>query len=297
MRSAHDKGRPMPNFLSKILSMGADRELKEFERLTARVNELEPRFKAMADEELHGMTALLRERHAQGETLDDLLPEAFAAVREASVRTIGLRHFDVQIVGGIALHRGTIAEMKTGEGKTLVSTLAGYLNAIPARCPHRHCERLPRPPRQRVDGEHLPVPGHERGPHPERHAPRHEEAGLRGRRDVRHQLGVRLRLPPRQHGHQAGHARPARAPLRHRGRGRLHPHRRGEDAPHHLRRRHQVGEHLQGLRACRARPHPRRRLRNGTRPSTRSRRPRRVSRRSSARSASTTSTAIPPAST
>ena len=126
----------MPNFLSKILSMGADRELKEFERLTARVNELEPRFKAMADEELHGMTALLRERHAQGETLDDLLPEAFAAVREASVRTIGLRHFDVQIVGGIALHRGTIAEMKTGEGKTLVSTLAGYLNAIPGKGVH-----------------------------------------------------------------------------------------------------------------------------------------------------------------
>ena len=126
----------MPNFLSKILSMGADRELKELERITASVNELEPRFRAMDDDELRGMTAVFRERYAQGETLDDLLPEAFAAVREASVRTIGLRHFDVQIIGGIALHRGTIAEMKTGEGKTLVSTLAGYLNAIPGKGVH-----------------------------------------------------------------------------------------------------------------------------------------------------------------
>ena len=121
----------MPNFLSKILSLGADRELKEFEQITARVNELEPKFRAMSDAELRDMTPRFRERYAQGETLDDLLPEAFAVVREASVRTTGLRHFDVQVIGGIALHRGTIAEMKTGEGKTLVSSIAGYLNAIP----------------------------------------------------------------------------------------------------------------------------------------------------------------------
>ncbi|MBM6774709.1 preprotein translocase subunit SecA [Olsenella profusa] len=126
----------MPNFLSKLLSMGSDRELKEYERITAQVNELEPRFQAMSDEELSGMTAVFRERYAGGETLDELLPEAFAAVREASRRTTGLRHFDVQIIGGIALHRGTIAEMKTGEGKTLVSTLAGYLNAIPGEGVH-----------------------------------------------------------------------------------------------------------------------------------------------------------------
>ena len=126
----------MPNFLSRLLSMGSDKELKEFERITARVNELEPRFKAMSDDELHGITAVFRERYEGGESLDDLLPEAFAAVREASVRTTGLRHFDVQIIGGIALHRGTIAEMKTGEGKTLVATLAGYLNAIPGKGVH-----------------------------------------------------------------------------------------------------------------------------------------------------------------
>ena len=84
----------------------------------------------MDDEELAGQTVRFRERHANGESLDDLLPEAFACAREASDRVLGMRHFDVQVVGGIALHRGTIAEMKTGEGKTLVSTLAGYLNGI-----------------------------------------------------------------------------------------------------------------------------------------------------------------------
>ena len=126
----------MPNFLTKLLSIGSDRELKEFERITGRVNDLESRFEAMSEEELRGCTAAFRERYDQGESLDDLLPEAFAAVREASRRTTGLRHFDVQIIGGIALHRGTIAEMKTGEGKTLVSTLAGYLNAIPGKGVH-----------------------------------------------------------------------------------------------------------------------------------------------------------------
>ena len=126
----------MPNFLSKLLSLGSDRELKEFERLVAKVNELEPSFEAMSEEELRGCTEKFRERYGQGETLDDLLPEAFAAVREASKRTIGLRHFDVQLIGGMALHRGTIAEMKTGEGKTLVATLAAYLNAIPGKGVH-----------------------------------------------------------------------------------------------------------------------------------------------------------------
>ena len=126
----------MANFLSKLLSIGADKELKEYQKITAQVNDLEPKFKAMSDEELQGQTALFRERYAAGETLDDLLPEAFATVREASRRVTCLRHFDVQIIGGIALHRGTIAEMKTGEGKTLVSTLAGYLNAIPGKGVH-----------------------------------------------------------------------------------------------------------------------------------------------------------------
>ena len=130
------RGKIMPNFFSKLLSHGADKQLKELEAIAEKVNDFEPQIKALSDEELRGQTALFRERYANGETLDDLLPEAFATVREASVRTLGMRHFDVQVIGGIALHRGMIAEMKTGEGKTLVSTLAGYLNAIPGKGVH-----------------------------------------------------------------------------------------------------------------------------------------------------------------
>ena len=120
----------MPNFLSKILSFGADKDLKAYRRIVEKINALEPTMQAMSDEELQAQTEKFKARYAEGESLDDLLPEAFATVREASVRTIGQRHFDVQLIGGIALHKGTIAEMKTGEGKTLVSTLAGYLNAL-----------------------------------------------------------------------------------------------------------------------------------------------------------------------
>ena len=120
----------MPNFLSKILSIGADKDLKAYKRIVEKINALEPTMQAMSDEELQAQTEKFKARYAEGESLDDLLPEAFATVREASVRTIGQRHFDVQLIGGIALHKGTIAEMKTGEGKTLVSTLAGYLNAL-----------------------------------------------------------------------------------------------------------------------------------------------------------------------
>mgnify|MGYP000952570278 FL=1 len=120
----------MPNFLSKILSFGADKDLKAYQRIVEKINALEPTMQAMSDEELQAQTEKFKARYAEGESLDDLLPEAFATVREASVRTIGQRHFDVQLIGGIALHKGTIAEMKTGEGKTLVSTLAGYLNAL-----------------------------------------------------------------------------------------------------------------------------------------------------------------------
>ncbi|MDO5709836.1 MAG: preprotein translocase subunit SecA, partial [Coriobacteriales bacterium] len=122
----------MPGFFSKLLSRGADRQLKEFEKIAARINDLGPNYAPdkMDDVELARQTILFRERYANGESLDSMLPEAFAAMREMSDRTIHQRHFNVQLIGGIALHRGMIAEMKTGEGKTLVSTLAGYLNAI-----------------------------------------------------------------------------------------------------------------------------------------------------------------------
>jgi preprotein translocase subunit SecA len=110
--------------------------LRRLQRYAQAVNALEDDFKELTDDELRDETLELRERYSNGESLDDLLPEAFAAVREASVRTIGLRHFDVQLMGGAALHLGNIAEMKTGEGKTLVATLAAYLNAIASRGVH-----------------------------------------------------------------------------------------------------------------------------------------------------------------
>ena len=121
---------------SKILSVGEGKPLKNYQRVAAQINDLEPEMQARSDEELAHLTVEFRERLDAGEDLDDLLPEAFAAVREASVRTIGLRHFDVQLIGAMALHDGKIAEMKTGEGKTLVSTLAGYLNALPGHNVH-----------------------------------------------------------------------------------------------------------------------------------------------------------------
>ena len=120
----------MPSFFARLLSHGADRQLREFRALADEVNKLEDTYKKMDDPELRGQTALLKERYANGATLEDLLPDAFAVMREASWRTLGMRHFDVQIIGGIALHRGMIAEMKTGEGKTLVAPLAAYLNAL-----------------------------------------------------------------------------------------------------------------------------------------------------------------------
>ncbi|MDY2777717.1 MAG: preprotein translocase subunit SecA [Collinsella sp.] len=117
-------------FVSKLLSFGSDKDLKRYQKLVDQINGLEPTFAALSNEELSGQTDILRGRYAAGESLDDLLPEAFAVVREASKRVTGMRHFDVQLIGGMALHEGRIAEMKTGEGKTLVSTLAGYLNAL-----------------------------------------------------------------------------------------------------------------------------------------------------------------------
>ncbi len=123
-------------FFSKILSVGENRPLKNYQKTVERINELEPSMQARSDEELSHLTVEFRERLANGESLEDIMPEAFAAVREASVRTIGLRHFDVQLIGAMALNDGKIAEMRTGEGKTLVSTLAGYLNALPGNNVH-----------------------------------------------------------------------------------------------------------------------------------------------------------------
>ncbi|MBC7441801.1 MAG: preprotein translocase subunit SecA [Ramlibacter sp.] len=126
----------MASILEKVLRVGEGRVLRRLEQYAKAINALEEDFSHLTDEELKNETVLLRERYSGGESLDDLLPEAFAAVREASTRTLGLRHFDVQLMGGAALHLGNIAEMKTGEGKTLVATTAAYLNAITSRGVH-----------------------------------------------------------------------------------------------------------------------------------------------------------------
>ncbi|MDH6181645.1 preprotein translocase subunit SecA [Microbacteriaceae bacterium SG_E_30_P1] len=126
----------MANVLERVLRVGEGRLLRRLSNYAQAVNQLEEDFTTLTDEELKNETVELRERYEKGESLDDLLPEAFAAVREAAVRTLGMRHFDVQLMGGAALHLGNIAEMKTGEGKTLVATLAAYLNAIPGKGVH-----------------------------------------------------------------------------------------------------------------------------------------------------------------
>ncbi|MFH1140124.1 MAG: preprotein translocase subunit SecA, partial [Chloroflexota bacterium] len=113
-----------------------ERALKALRPMVEEVNDLEPAFQALSNDQLREKTQDLRARLEQGETLDDLLPEAFAAVREAAKRTIGQRHFDVQLMGGAVLHQGRIAEMKTGEGKTLVATLPLYLNALEGKGAH-----------------------------------------------------------------------------------------------------------------------------------------------------------------
>ena len=123
-------------FVSKLLSFGSDKDLKRYYKLVDKINALEPTYEKMDEEELKKQTDLFRERYANGESLDSMLPEAFAVTREASKRVLGMRHFDVQLIGAMALHEGHIAEMKTGEGKTLVSTLAGYLNAIAGKGVH-----------------------------------------------------------------------------------------------------------------------------------------------------------------
>jgi len=124
------------NFLTKVFGSKNERELKRLHPLVDRINALEPDIQALSDAGLKGRTGRFRERYDNGESLNDLLPEAFATVREASVRALGMRHFDVQLIGGIVLHQGKIAEMKTGEGKTLVSTLPAYLNAITGKGVH-----------------------------------------------------------------------------------------------------------------------------------------------------------------
>src|SRR5215475_9490621 len=122
--------------LAKVVGTQNERELKRLRPLVAQINALEPSVQGLSDEVLRQKTDEFRQRFAKGETLDDLMPEAFAVVREAGRRVLNMRHFDVQLVGGAVLHSGKISEMKTGEGKTLVATLPAYLNALEGKGVH-----------------------------------------------------------------------------------------------------------------------------------------------------------------
>ncbi len=126
----------MANWLTSIFGSRNQRLVAQYNAVVRKINALEPAIQALSDEALAAKTVQFREQLAAGKTLDDVLPEAFAVVREASKRTLGLRHFDVQLIGGMVLHAGKIAEMRTGEGKTLVATLAVYLNALPGKGTH-----------------------------------------------------------------------------------------------------------------------------------------------------------------
>ncbi|MCX6548133.1 MAG: preprotein translocase subunit SecA, partial [Acidobacteria bacterium] len=126
----------LENILKKLIGSKNDRELKRLWSKVGAINAFEPEMQALSDEALKAKTPYLRAKLAAGATIDDILPEAFAVAREASRRVLKMRHFDVQLVGGMALHEGRVAEMRTGEGKTLTATLALYLNALAGKGAH-----------------------------------------------------------------------------------------------------------------------------------------------------------------
>ena len=126
----------MFGFIKRFLGDNNESEIRRMRGIVEKINVLEPQMKQLSDGSLYGKTSDFKDRIANGESLDSILPEAFATVREASRRVLGMRHFDVQMIGGICLHEGKIAEMRTGEGKTLVATLAVYLNALTGKGVH-----------------------------------------------------------------------------------------------------------------------------------------------------------------
>src|SRR4051812_2215032 len=126
----------LDTLLKRFVGSSNDREVKKIQPLVQKINELEPQISSLTDEQLQAKTPEFKQRFENGETLEDLLPEGFAVVRESGKRILNMRHFDVQLIGGVALHQGRIAEMKTGEGKTLVATLPAYLNAIAGKGVH-----------------------------------------------------------------------------------------------------------------------------------------------------------------
>ena len=124
------------SLITKLFGTRSERQVKKLMGLVEKTEALSDKYEKMSESELRGVTVLLKERLANGETLDDILPDAFAAVREASWRVLGKKHYRVQIIGGIVIHEGRIAEMRTGEGKTLMATLPAYLNALSGKGVH-----------------------------------------------------------------------------------------------------------------------------------------------------------------
>lgn len=183
-----------------IFGSSNDRYVKSLGSIVNTIASFEPALQAMDDATLANQTILFRERLASGEKLDDLLPEAFATVREAASRVLGQRHYDVQMVGGIVLHRGEIAEMRTGEGKTLVATLAVYLNALPGAGVHVITvnDYLAKRDAEWMGQVYTFLGPDGRGDHPEPDRPS-AQGGLRGRHHLRHQQRIRLRLSARQY--------------------------------------------------------------------------------------------------
>ena len=220
----------------RLFGSANDRYIKSLRPLVDQINELEPELEKLSDEALRARTAEFKTRLADGAELDDLLVEAFATVREAAKRTLGQRHFDVQLMGGIVLHRGMIAEMKTGEGKTLVATLPVYLNALAGKGVHvvtvndylakRDAEWM---------GQIYRFLGMSVGCHRPRAGRLSAAGSLSLRRHLRHEQRTRLRLSARQHEIPAGGDGPPAVSLRDRRRGRFDPDRRGAHAADHFR--------------------------------------------------------------
>jgi hypothetical protein len=223
---------------AKVFGRSNDRKVKTYRPKVEAINALEPEMVRLTDAELRARTQKFRKQLAEGVPLDDLLVPAFATVREAAKRALGQRHFDVQLIGGMVLHQGKIAEMKTGEGKTLVATLPVYLNALTGRGVHvvtvndylakRDAEWM---------GTIYKFLGLSRRRHRARAGRRPAPRAVRLRRHLRHQQRARLRLPARQHEDARSRDGAARPLLLDRRRGRLDPDRRSPHAAHHLRSR------------------------------------------------------------
>ena len=186
--------------LTSVFGSSNARYLRKLQPKVDAINALESDYQEMTDAELKEQTAKFRKRLAAGETLDDLLIEAFAVCREAGRRVLGMRHFDVQLMGGMVLHSGSIAEMVTGEGKTLVATLPAYLNALEGKGVHVVTvnDYLARRDMEWMGPLYMSL-GLTVGDDPARHGHGRAAEGLRLRHHLRHEQRVRLRLPPRQH--------------------------------------------------------------------------------------------------